>query len=179
MSLQASSKTLSYHGDISLYFEIMKGTCKQEHKVKVTEYVQKLLVSREFENALSSLENNRKSTSQVSLDIWTKEETSFAQANAKMERSISGNQALFRTVYKMITASKVTKLYHFDFLKLVYMTETPTWIRWSRKWFITETRNERRRNKWIKSLEHFISQPGCRYGTRSTNQHASGQSLWQ
>jgi hypothetical protein len=139
--------------EMSLPLDIMMGVLQDEEKPSVPEYVEKLKNRMEtcFEDVRNSLKRfGERQKRYYNLSIYGKEfqpgdmvylreKTRKKQVSPKLQPKWKGPYVVikrFGTVYEIMTAYKVTKLYHFDLLKPCQGLETPAWIKRARRRFI-------------------------------------------
>ena len=141
--------------EISLPLDVMMGVLPEQERRNVPEYVQVLQDRLEVcfqdvrENLKKSGEKQRK---YYNLSIYGKEfvpgdlvylreKTRKKQVSPKLQPKWKGPCLIikqFGTVYEVMTAYRVSKLYHFDLLKPCYLEDLPSWIKKAKKKFIKE-----------------------------------------
>ena len=139
--------------EITLPLDVMMGTLNQDDRVTAPEYVSRLQTRLQtcFEEVRQSLRQfgeRQKKFYNLSTHgeqyrpgdlVYLREKTRKKQVSPKLTPKWKGPYLVikrFGTVYEVMTAFQVSKIYHFDLLKPCHSTEIPSWIKRARKRFI-------------------------------------------
>ena len=141
--------------EISLPLDVMLGTMNQTERKSVPEYVQTLQTRLqdcfvEVRKNLKQFGERQRKYYNLSAHgdkfkpgdlVYLREKTRKKQVSPKLMPKWKGPYLVikrFGTVYEVMTAFKVTKLFHFDLLKPCFTTDFPKWIKKARKRFLPE-----------------------------------------
>ena len=141
--------------EISLPLDVMLETLNPEEKKTVPEYVQSLQTRLQgcfgqVREKLKQAGERQKRYYNLSAHgdrykpgdlVYLREKTRKKQVSPKLMPKWKGPYLVvkrFGTVYEIMVALKVSKLFHFDLLKPCFATEIPNWIKKARKRFLTD-----------------------------------------